>query len=171
MTRKKILTICVATLSMIGMLFASFPLFSSLMPSATAGANLPQYNLRDMAAGTYQYIDTNGDYSVRWLVIKQADNSVKVFNIPMTNDGTTLPDKKWFRWGGVCSDFRPETENGFLTSNGTIKCHDEMETPWYADSHLEWQWTYTGENLGKYTQDMQSPRYVVENDYLIIGKY
>ena len=170
MTRKKILLFFVLGLTVSGLAVATLPLFWSLYPSTTAFNKLPHVNLNNIAAGTYKYVNAGikSDYSLTWLVIKKHDNSVNVFTIPTYQQSIMLPDTAWYRFFGKCDDFRPVLENKLIKKDGFITCHDPFDKGWYKE---EWKWTYDGNNLGSYTEDMMSTRHTIANNVLIIGKY
>ena len=79
-----------------------------------------------------------------------------------------MPDLTWFRWGGFCENFAPETENGKLKKNGVIKCHDPIHNDYDGWGKNEWAWDYDGKNKGQYTSDMYKPKYIVKNNSIIL---
>jgi len=170
MNKRMILVSMVALMSVTGIVAASIPFFGYMKPSVTAGLTLPHIKIDKLNIGEYRIIDSGqrGWLGESWLIIKDHQSRLSVYTIPTKEDKVFLPDIDWFRWGGLCKDFRPELENNLIKPNGTIRCHDKSDYEW---GNHEWRWTYNGKNLGDHTSDMIQPRFKVEGSYLIIGKY
>jgi hypothetical protein len=166
--RKKVLWAGMLSLMIIGIGFLSVPFFSAMNPPANAGQDLPYIDISHMENGTYTYShsEIEGWFGTSFLIIKKYNSEFIVYLVPTKNDAFVMPDLKWYRQGGFCKDFRPETIDGKIKPNGYIKCHDSDIPEW---NHDEWLWTIDGRKLGKWTADMETIKFKLTSSYIIIG--
>jgi len=164
--RKKILLTIVMIMILSGIVFACVPFVGALKPPANAGENLPAVDVSKLENGDFIIYDSEADYyfKPRYLIIKGYDSKIRVFEYP-TRGYVRLPDYRWYRWGPRCQDFGPETVNGKLKPNGMILCKDKEALDWLSD---EMHWDYNGENLGKYTEDMNSTKFKIKGHFLYL---
>ncbi len=167
--KRKILTILTLTTALVAGIALTIPFVSSLSPSANAGSTLQHINISQLEAGDYLIEDdlSKGHFRARYLIIRDYKSNYRIFSIPVRDDRFLLPDVRWWRWGGLCSDFRPEIQKSKIIPEGVIKCHDQK---FLNDPNPEWRWAYDGRNLGNYTENMFSVTHKVEGPYLIVGK-
>lgn len=168
MTKKKVLVRIVFFMSFISIVMVSIPIISSLQPPASAGSALPHINIDDLPAGSYRFEESGrkGWMGIRWLILKDHDGQLYVYSVPTNEGQVMMPDINWFKWGGSCKHFHPETVNSQIKPNGVIRCHDDDISEWSA---AEWRWNYKGKNLGRNTADMKTQRFKIEAGYVVIG--
>ena len=156
---------------MIGIVFTAIPFIKALNPSANAGSTLLQINISNMKPGSFlvQEDPMRGYFKAQYLIIKNYGNEIYVYRVPVREGQAMLPDISWWRWGALCQNFSPDMEGDSIKANGYIQCQDKNR-PDMANSTEEWKWTYSGKNMGKYTSDMDVPKYTIENGYIVIGK-
>jgi hypothetical protein len=170
MDRKKALKILVISLGVCGLALATIPLLLSLGPSATAGSTLPRLDIKDLGPGDFAFYDIRQDrnWSKKYLVIKEHDGSVSVLTV-LTNDKSfIMPDNHWWNVSGICNNFAPETEGSKIVPGGSIRCFDEDQETSMLE---EWRWSYQGKNLGRRIADLYSPKFTVEDNEVVIGKF
>jgi len=170
MNSRSALIAVTSTFTICGMGAIIYMLGSSLNPSAGAGSTLPRIDISGMEAGSFLVHETPyaSQIAARYLALKDYDANLYIYRVLSSEQGVQMPDLDWKRWGGSCLDFGPELIEGSLVPGGNITCRDGNLSDWEIS---EWNWTYTGENLGKYTGNMEKLPFVVEGDYAIIGKY
>ncbi len=101
-----------------------------------------------------------------YLVIKDHNSKLYVYWLPVTNEGTLLPDVHWGRYGGYCQNFGPEMNGDFIKKDGVITCHDSKELT------EAFMWSYDGKNIGSYSHNKNMPiaKYTIDGEYLVLGK-
>lgn len=155
----------------LGLAAAAAPFFLSLGPSATAGASLLHIDISSLREGDYFYFAEDPSWNhadSKYLLIKLADNDVHVYWLPTSGNRFVMPDMHWFRLtGGFCDSFGPDTANGGIVKEGVIQCHDNHPPDAWS---TEWRWTYSGKNLGHYTDDLRVPDFTIEGHDVVIGK-
>jgi len=156
---------------MIGAAFTAIPFIKALNPSANAGSMLPHINISNMKPGSFliQKDPMQGYFEAQYLVIRDYDETTYVYRVPMREGQVMLPDISWWRWGALCQNFGPDMEGDSIKPNGYIQCQDK-DRPDMVKSSKEWKWAYSGTNMGKYTSDMDVPKYTIESNYVVIGK-
>jgi hypothetical protein len=170
MSRRQVIVSVVAVVSIVGIGFSAIPFISALKPSASAGATLPHIEISNLLPGTYRFepYPLKNRFFLEMLILRDFDKRIFVYWIPKSNEGFIMPDIHWWRWGGTCLNFGPDSVHGKLVKEGLIQCHDKNISDFSQSS--EWKWTYQGKNLGKYTDDMEGPPFNLEGNYVVIGK-
>lgn len=110
-----------------------------------------------------------GYFQSEYLVIHDYDEKLYVYRIPIQNKQISLPDITWMRWGGSCEKLEPDLNNDQIVANGFIRCQDKNRPDLEGNSN-EWKWRYNGKNMGKYTSNMEVPKYTIEGNHVVIGK-
>ena len=125
----------------IGAFACVFVFVQSLAPSEKAAANRPSIRLPLLQPEQFALIDNphaNTQWPSKYLVLRLADNSIRIFELPLKNGQTTLPDKQWWRPGPPCNRFEPN----FKTQQ--FACNDETTPSWFRN---EQRWTLQGKSL------------------------
>ena len=132
---------------------------------------LPKIDISGLKDGDYLVQDDpkKGFFTAKYLVIRDYDSKLYVYTVPFRDGQTILPDLSWWRFGAVCDNFGPDMEGSKIKPSGLIQCQDH-DRPDIQNSK-EWQWSYSGNNQGEYTSDMEVPRYAIEGNYVILGKF
>ena len=169
MTRRKLLITIVVLLGIAGFLLSAIPLLSYFGPSATAGSTLTRLDIRKLQPGEYAYFDNQRqDYwHGKYLIIKDWNSSINVLLILKQQDEFVIPDEHWWRSGGWCKNLAPETKNGKIVPDGSIKCMDTGLPAW---TNKAWRWSYSGKRKGEWVGDLHSPPYAIEDGEIVIGK-
>ena len=164
-----ILKISVAIFLIMALVLAAIPFVSSLNPSARAGETLQHILISDLEVGDFLVEDdlAKGYFKGRYLVIKDYEAKVHVYLVPIRENRFMLPVVRWWNWGALCEDFRPDIQNSKIKPGGIIQCHD---SDFVEAQNPEWHWEYSGKNLGNYTEDMMTVPHKIEGPYVIVGK-
>ena len=168
-TRKKILWAGLLGLLAIGFVYVSIPFATYFGPADNSGETLPSINVAEMKVNTFINYDVSfsDGYSTRYLIIKKSYNVYIVYHVYVSDDHVVMPDRAWFRWGGICKDFGPEVIDGEIKANGLIMCHDQDIEEGRKE---QWRWTLEGKKLSQWTADMDLVKHSLDGTHLILGK-
>lgn len=155
MTRRRVLTLLVVLVALIGVGAAATPFLLSLGPSAKAEvANELRIPLADVPHGTYKEFP----WGHRRLFVGQFEE-LRVFLVPYMNGMYLLPDPDWNRPVIVCPNF------GF--QNAHFQCLDPNADSWLRENI---RWNERGASLKQPYADLQRQHHVVGNGEIIVGR-
>lgn len=172
MVRRRALAISTVLLGLVAASLGAWPFVASMLPSASAGNSLPNFSVRDLRVGEYEYFDGGFEMS-RWrkehiLVIRRATHAFSVLFVTAADGKVVMPDTNSWGIGGFCSNFSLPFPSGKLPADGVLRCLDESQGDWHK---ARWQWDSEGRNIAKYFSDFPSPSFVVEDDFVVVGKW
>ncbi len=169
MNRKKVLTLAVSGMFVLGLAASFVPFFFSMSPSEATYNSLTTVDLRNIENSQYLQIgpEDHGQSLTSWLILRTRNGQLYVYSFPLYKSRYIMPDIVWGTFGGFCRDFGPEQDGGYLKHNGAIKCHDLDLAKGLIE---EWQWSYDGKNRGQYTADLQAPDFTIEGNTLFLVK-
>lgn len=170
--RNVLLTIT-SLLIVIGLFIAALPFARSMKPSARAIADLPRINLDNINLGEYKIVTKHiipDLYNGRkWgvLIIRKNNGEFDIYDILFSGNKVAMPDIHWWKSYEDCENFGPTTINGKIVENKPITCHDQANfSEW---SKQEWRWSLSGNNLGKYTDDLPKTRGTIKNNVFVFS--
>ncbi|USD21709.1 hypothetical protein MJO52_00780 [Microbulbifer variabilis] len=170
--RKKLLWFSLLTVSLIGIGFLLGMFGSALKPPANAGELSPSIDIADLEPGEILTRDVNydagGKWGFRYIIYKNYESEITVFGVPLREGMVNMPDITWWRWGTECRNFGPTMKNGKVVPQSQFKCHDHELNTWFAKENV---WDLEGNNLGKYTEDMERVRFSIKGFELILHMY
>ena len=153
-------------LGAVGVCLAAIPFIGSLAPSASIEAKLPRIRVADLKPGEVVFLDAK-PYGRRVLVLKQYDQSLRVFGVPVKEGRVGMPDFHWWHPMYWCKDFGPEMTDGRFLPNSLITCHDSPlpDGAWQT----YWRWDLNGKSLSQF-EDIPQATYVSEAGDIVVGK-
>jgi hypothetical protein len=83
--------------------------------------------------------------------------------IPVKNGLVGMPDLHWWKPFHNCAQFKIIKES----KKSIITCSDQSISDWWAG---EWRWDMNGVNLGKFVDDLEPAKGIVEGGYFIYAK-
>jgi len=172
---RKTLTFVTLSLVLLGLFLASIPFIKSMQPNERVFNNLPRIDLSGIDPSEYLLLKEhvlngyNGFYKVEWgvLIIRRQSGEYDIWDIPYLDGGIGLPHINWWQIYENCKNFGPTLSNGKVLENGSIACHDEEMSEW---GKREWRWSFSGENLGEWTQDLQKTKGTIERGDFVFSK-
>lgn len=167
MLKREQLSSLVKLFALLALLALSIPFIQSLLPSRSAGADLPHLYIGDMTGCSYQIVSSGIKSWVgkSWLIIKRQQGQFHLYSLPTDEGKVLLPDHSWQRYAGRCTNFHPELEYEQMKRNGVITCHDEN-----MDGPQRWRWDYNGKSLATGTPDLLKQQFKLEGDHLVVGR-
>lgn len=169
MNRRKLLSLAVSLLSVTALALLTIPFVDMMMSDSAARSSVQKIEIGELKNGSFMIgtSPTSGYRRIKYLIIRNFSGNIKVFTIPITHDGeVVLPDAKWGRPGGFCHNFGPDMDGSTIKREGVIKCQDDAPSGTW---NSEWRWSYSGKNLGKYTENLMIPKYKIESNLVVLG--
>ncbi|WNZ56553.1 hypothetical protein QT397_04085 [Microbulbifer sp. MKSA007] len=168
--RKKLLWFSLFAVSLIGVGFILGMFGSALKPPANAGELSPSIDIADLEPGEILTRDVHYERArdIRYIIYKNYESEFIVFSVPLRDGMVDMPDLKWWRWGPECRNFGPTMKNGKVVPQSQFKCHDHELNTWFAKENV---WDLDGNNLGKYTEDMERVKFSIKGFDLILHMY
>lgn len=159
---------------LLGLVLASMPFFASLRPTPQAEQALPHLDLSAIQPGTYAIIANEtappmGSVHWAWLLLRQHNGQIAVWDVPTQNHAVLMPDYFWWRPSWVrCEHFGPSLSAGTLNEALPITCHDAGLS---AQQRQDWRWDIRGRSLSDNVESMLPTQGVVEGRYFVVGKH
>lgn len=170
--RKRWLLWVTTSLGVVGSVMLAMVLLGSMQPTPRAEAALPRVDIADlqpgqlMTAALYPHDWFDG---YRWSVLlyRQADGSVKAWELPTKAGKVGMPDLRWWRPMYLCEDFGLAPDHLSDDQSVVIQCNDTNEAVSWWKPH--WRWDVDGKNLGTMVDDLIPAKGIVEGDFFVYG--
>ena len=99
----------------------------------------------------------------RYLAVLFQDSTLQVFRLPSKEGAVGLPDAHWWRIETWCRDFGLEQPDQPVMPDSVIACRDEQ-----LAGRTEWRWALSGRNLGQNTDDLETARFILQGNEIVI---
>lgn len=145
MSRRRLLSICVAVFFSLCAVGGAILLGASMSPNPRAKAAMHRIPVADLAQGSYKIVPypwSTPRWEYRILLVRQADSRIDAWFL-ITRDGVPyMPDGIWWRPGVACPGFRVDFEKK------NIECPADGFPAWAGDMWQRYRWGLDGKHLG-----------------------